>query len=69
MGGEEIIEVGGCGGGQGQGVCISGIGSGHVGRRSMYSVIYSCDVCGWWGVGYSEVSMFSIYIMYTVCRL
>ena len=34
----------------------------------MYS-IYSCDVCGWRGDGYSEVNMFSIYIMYSVCEL
>ena len=30
-------------------MCIRGIGSGRVGGRSMYSIIYSCDVCGWWG--------------------
>ena len=61
--------MGGCGGGRGQGVCIRGIGSGRVGGCSMYSIIYSCDVCGWCGVVYSEVNMFSIYIMYNVCRL
>ena len=49
----------------GAGVCISGIGSGHMGRLSMYSVIYSCDVCEWWGVGYSEVIMFSITLCTT----
>ena len=60
--------MGGCGGGRGRGVCISGIGSCHVGGRSIYS-IYSCDVCGWWGVVCSVVNMFSIYIMYSGYRL
>ena len=61
--------MGGGGGEGGRGVCIRVMGSGHVVGRSMYSIIYSCDVCGWWGDGYIGVNMFSIYIMYSVCGL
>ena len=45
-GGEEFVEMGGCGRGRGRGMCIVGIGGCRVGGCSIYS-IYRCDVCGW----------------------
>ena len=54
--------MGGCEGGRGRGVCISGIGSCRVGGRSIYS-IYSCDVCGWWGL----CAVWSICSVFTLC--
>ena len=61
MGGEEVVEVGGCRSVRGRGVYVGG-------RRSMYSVIYICDFYGMYIV-YGIYNMFSIYIVYTVCRL
>ena len=60
--------MGGCGGGRGRGLCISGIGSYRVGGCSIYN-IYSCDVCGWQGIGCSVVDMFRIYIIYIAYRM
>ena len=68
MGGEEVVEVGGCRSVRGRSVYIGGIGSGHIGICSMYSVIY---ICGFYSIYivYGIYNMFSIYIVYTVCRL